>query len=209
MTRCSSAALRTGSSGTATCPGRQYQAAVFQGRYAPRENLTFSGAWTIQLQNEGNYEGEEEFEPAITSRHRRLSLRRSLPMRNLPDGRLRTFQRHRARVWAIYLTVLKEAGDLSVSGLWRFESGRPYSLMATNEPLTDIQHDLLARLRGRARDQPGSVLHDRGSETFPSHGLFDVSRQLFAPGVPRRSPVDQDRRLQSVQQHTLMASTPP
>ena len=41
---------------------RRYQAAVLQGRYALR-GLTLNANWTIQLKNEGNYEGEEAGHP--------------------------------------------------------------------------------------------------------------------------------------------------
>ena len=167
-------------------PERQYQAAVFQGRYALRQDLTLNGAWTIQRQNEGNYEGEEQFEPASPSRIGDFP-EAFTAERNFPDGRLRTFQRHRARVWAIYLADLQAAGTLSVSGLWRFESGRPYSLMATNEPLTDIQYDLLSEYV----DPPfGQDLYfgERGSETFPSHALFDVSVNYAIPVFRELSP---------------------
>lgn len=160
-------------------PRRRYQAAVLEGRYALRPDLTVNGSWTIQLENDGNYEGEEPFEPARPSRIGDFPEAFAAD-RNFPEGRLRTFQRHRARAWAIYRTDFEQHGALSVSGLWRIESGRPYSLVAVNEPLTDIQLDLLADYA----NQPGVqdiYFGERGSGTFPGHALFDVSANYAIP----------------------------
>ena len=159
-------------------PERQYQALVFQGRYAPRAHVTFNGSWTIQLQNEGNYEGEAPAEPAIPSVIGNYPESLS-EARHYPTGRLQTFQRHRARVWGIYDHSFGSAGDLTASGLWRFESGRPYSLVA-RQLLTGIQEDLLADYVDLPEDQQ-VFYSDRGFETFPSHALFDVSLNYSLP----------------------------
>ena len=159
-------------------PERRYQALVFEGRYAPRAHVTFNGSWTIQLQNEGNYEGEAPTEPAIPSVIGNYPEALS-ETRHYPTGRLQTFQRHRARVWGIYDHSFGSAGDLTASGLWRFESGRPYSLVA-RQLLTGIQEDLLADYVDLPEDQQ-VFFSDRGFETFPSHALFDVSLNYSVP----------------------------
>jgi hypothetical protein len=50
---------------------RRYQAVVFQGQSANRA-MTLNGNWTIELQNDGNYEGENTNQPGATSADRRL-----------------------------------------------------------------------------------------------------------------------------------------
>jgi hypothetical protein len=167
-------------------PERAYQALIFQGRYAPLSRLTFNGSWTVQLKNDGNYEGEGLGDPAIPS------VIGDYPevlseARHFPTGRLAAFQRHRARVWSIYDHSLGTRGDVTVSGLWRFESGRPYSLVALDQPLSDTQLDLLADYADSPAGQP-LFFDERGSETFPSHALFDVSLNYSLPLYGRVRP---------------------
>ena len=90
-------------------PERKYQALVFQGRYAPRAHVTLNGSWTIQLQNEGNYEGEAISEPAIPSVIGNYPEAIS-EARHYPTGRLQTFQRHRARIWGDLRSFVRTGG---------------------------------------------------------------------------------------------------
>ena len=159
-------------------PARQYQALVFQGRYTPRAHVTFNGSWTLQLKDEGNYEGEEPADPASASVIGNYPEALS-EARHYPTGRLQTFQRNRARVWGIYDHSFGKGGDISASGLWRFESGRPYSL-TTRQLLTGIQQDLLEDYVDQPEDQQ-VFYSERGVETFPSHALFDVSLNYSLP----------------------------
>lgn len=160
-------------------PERHYQALVFQGRYRLLDHLSLYGAWTIQLQNEGNFEGENANQPGAPS------VIGDYPeafnaARHYPMGRLQNFQRHRARVWGIYDADLKKYGTMSVSGLWRFESGLAYSLVATGQRLTSVQRSLLADYVDEPQSQD-VYFGERGSETFPSYGLFDVSLNYGVP----------------------------
>jgi outer membrane receptor for ferrienterochelin and colicin len=162
-------------------PERHYQAAVFEGRYRLQNRWTVYGAWTIQLKNEGNYAGEATNQPGSPS------IIGDYPeaftaARNYPIGRLGTFQHHRARIWSIYDFDLGHAGDLSVSGLLRLESGQAYSLVATGQALTSIQESLLDKAGYVDRPNSQSVYFgERGSETFPGYALFDVSANYAIP----------------------------
>ena len=82
-------------------------------------------------------------------------------------------------MWGIYDHSFGAAGDLTASGLWRFESGRPYSLTA-GQLLTSIQEDLLADYADLPEDQQ-IFFGERGSGLFPSHALFDVSLNYSLP----------------------------
>jgi hypothetical protein len=151
---------------------RHYQGLVFQGRYVLGK-WTVNGFWTVQLKNEGNYEGENANQPGAPS------IIGDFPeafnaARNYPFGRLQDFQRHRVRLWTIRNFELGHLGALSVSGLLRVESGLVYSLRATNQPLTPTQEALLAAYP----DAPSSqtvYFGDRGSQTFPGYGVLDAS----------------------------------
>ena len=112
---------------------RQYQAMVFQSRYRMRNNWSINGHYTVQLQNDGNYEGEGTNQPG------NKSLIGDFPEafpenRYYPDGRLQDFQRNRMRIWSIYNVGLGGAGDMSVSGLWRVEGERVFSAPSETFP---------------------------------------------------------------------------
>jgi hypothetical protein len=158
---------------------RDYDAMVLQGRYNLMNNLTLNGHWTVQLRNEGNFEGEAANQPAISSTIGDYPEAFS-EARNYPTGRLSDFQRHRARIWAIYNVRAGRAGDFSVSGLWRYEGAQSYSLRATNQPLTDIQ---LARLAAYP-DSPASqtiYFGGRGTELFNGYSGLDFSINYNIP----------------------------
>ena len=161
-------------------PTRKYQAAIFQGRYRLTSNWTAYGAWTIQLQNEGNYEGEATNQPGIPSIIGDYPEAFSAE-RNFPIGRLANFQRNRARLWTIY-NFNPGIGDLSLSGLWRIESGTSYSLVATGQDLTDTQFTILedAGYPDSPADQD-IYFGERGSETFPGFAAVDFAATYQVP----------------------------
>jgi hypothetical protein len=162
---------------------REYHGMVFQSRYRFSSSWNVAGHYTLQLRNHGNYEGEGTNQPG------NKSLIGDYPEaftaeRNFPDGRLQDFQRHRLRVWSVYTQGMGAFGDLSVSGLWRVDSGRVYSLAARNQSVTATQ----AALIGAAGypDLPSSTgnmvfFGERGSETFPGYGLLDASVNYNIP----------------------------
>jgi carboxypeptidase family protein len=164
---------------------RQYQGMVFQSRYTPSSRLTVNGQYTLQLKNEGNYEGEGTNTPGSTSRIGDYpEAYTPEPGRFFPDGRLQGFEKHRLRAWTIYNFGLGRAGDLSVSGLWRYDSGAVFSLRALSQPLTSIQRGILAR--AGYVDAPGSstlYFDDRGTQTFEGYGLVDFDLSYNIPVV--------------------------
>src|SRR5688572_26620955 len=131
---------------------REYQAAVLQGRYRLFNRLTVNGNYTIQLRNHGNYEGEGTNTPGSTSIIGDYPEALS-EARHFPEGRLQNFQRHKVRAWAIYDMDLGRAGDLSVSGLVRVDSGLAYSLAQRGVSATATQRNILAA--AGYPDQPG------------------------------------------------------
>ena len=92
---------------------RRYQAMVFQSSYRIRNYLSVNGNYTVQLENNGNYEGEGGQQSGV------LSTIGNYPEawiadRYYPDGKLQNFQRNRARIWAIYNVGMGAFGDVVV-----------------------------------------------------------------------------------------------
>jgi outer membrane receptor for ferrienterochelin and colicin len=158
---------------------RRYQAAIVQGRYRVRSNWTAQAAWTVQLQNEGNYVGEAPNNPGRTTLYGDYPEAFSAS-RNFPVGRLQGYQRHRARLWTIYDLDLESRGDLRLSALWRLESGRAYSNALEGVGLTEGQASLLGEYASRPFMQD-VFFGGRGTETFPGYGLLDVAANYAVP----------------------------
>ena len=160
---------------------RQYQALVFQSRYRVTNSWSINGHYTVELKNEGNYEGEGTNTPGSTS------LLGDYPeafsaARNYPDGNLQNFQRNRLRIWSIYNFGMGPVGDLSISGLWRYEGARVYTLAARNQTLSATQARILAAAGYPDAPQLQTVYFaDRGSESFAGYGLVDASINYNVP----------------------------
>jgi hypothetical protein len=153
-------------------PQRQYHGLELQTGYRVNDALHIWGDWTIQLRNEGTFEGEGASTPAIGSPEGDYP-ELLVSDRNFPSGRIDDFQRHRVRVWSVYRFGLKEYGSLDISPLWRVNSGRTYSLVANGVPLSAVQ---VSRNPGYA-GVPSQQLFfgERGSESFNGYGLFDLA----------------------------------
>ena len=167
---------------------RNYDGLEFQGRYQAADNFLIDGSYSVQLRNEGNFEGEARNMPGIPSSA--FDYPEITPEnRYFPTGRLDSFQRHKIRVWGIYNLELGTAGVVDLGGVWRYNSGRAYSLR-TQISTTATQQATLANL-GYV-DAPGSrtvyFSQGRGSETFDGYGLFDLSVHYSIPVWESLSP---------------------
>jgi hypothetical protein len=169
-------------------PERNYQALLLQTNYRLRNNLQVEGHWTIQLRNEGNFEGEAANQPGISSSVGDYP-EILVPSRNFPIGRLNDFQRHKVRLWAIYTQGLGRFGDLDVAPIVRIDSGTTYSLFASDVDLSAVQ---LARNPGYARLPGGGTqtlfFGERGSETFEGFALMDLAMTYRIPVFRSVSP---------------------
>ncbi|HXI31624.1 MAG TPA: carboxypeptidase regulatory-like domain-containing protein, partial [Vicinamibacterales bacterium] len=160
---------------------RQYQGMVFQGRYTISSNWTAYGQYTLQLKNEGNYEGEGTNTPGSTSQIGNYPEIFNAA-RSYPDGRLQDFQRSRINAWTVYNWRMGAAGDLSFSGLWNYNSARVYSLVARNQGITAIQNGILES--AGYPDSPGVqtvYFGNRGSEEFAGYGIVNTSVNYNVP----------------------------
>ena len=160
---------------------RNYDAMLFQGQYRVAENFVLDGSWTVQLSNEGNFEGEAPNRPAIASPA--FDYPEITPgTRYYPTGRLDEFQRHKTRVWGIYNLGVGNS-TLDIGGMWRYNSGRSYSIVATRQGQSDIQAGILDSLGYAGSPDPRTLFFNsgRGSESFEGYGLFDLSLQYSIP----------------------------
>jgi outer membrane receptor protein involved in Fe transport len=168
---------------------RQYQGLVFQSRYRLRNNWSINGHYTIQLENDGNYEGEGTNQPGS------VSVIGDYPeafpaARYYPEGRLQNFQRNRFRLWSVYNVGMGVLGDLSISGLWRVEGSRAYSLAIRNVATTATQRAILTAAGYDDAPVQNHIFFggERGTERFPGYGLFDVSINYNVPVFRSLSP---------------------
>ena len=161
---------------------RQFQSLVFQSRYRVRNNWSVNGHYTLQLQNDGNYEGEETNMPGDPSTIGDYP--EAFPEnRYYPEGRLQNFQRNRFRLWSVYNFGMGAGGDLSVSGLWRVEGARSYSLSIRNVPTNAKQQQILVAAGYPDAPQQTHLFFgdERGTESFPSYGIFDLDINYNIP----------------------------
>jgi hypothetical protein len=162
-------------------PQRDYQGLQLQGNYRLRSNWSVEGHWTLQLQNDGSFEGENTNQPGVSSAFGNYP--EVFPVsRYVPTGRLNDFQRHKVRLWTIYSLQLGRFGSVDVAPLWRYNSALTYSLAAGAVPLSATQ---LARNPGYANISPQTTatlfFAERGSERFASHGLVDLAVSYQIP----------------------------
>jgi Carboxypeptidase regulatory-like domain len=162
---------------------REYRGLTLQSDYRMRGDLVVSGHYTVQLRNNGTFAGEaanvpgsspiyadypEVWGPAID--------------RYQPDGRLYDFQRHKLRAYAIYSPDFGRFGSMSVSPLWRVNSGQVFSYIANSYPITAIE---LARNPGypdiSASNTAGLYFGDRGAGEFKGYGVLDFSATYNVP----------------------------
>ncbi len=157
-------------------PKREYRAVQLMGQHRVMSALSVNGHLTVQLKNDGNFEGETP-NPAgsvFGDYPEMLSLTRSAP-----DGRLDDFQRAKVRVWADYHAKLGEYGSLNITPIYRYNSAKTYSLVLNGQPLSAIQ---AARNPGYARTPTQAIFFgERGSQSFDGFALVDLA---LTYGVP-------------------------
>ena len=160
-------------------PVRDYMALQFLGRYPVTPRFTLQANYTLQLKNEGNFEGEGANTPGISSLIGDYPEIHD-PARHFPIGRLNDFQRHKVVAWGTYNLGLGRFGSSDLSLLYRHDSPLTYSLIAASVPLTGTQEDLLAPYASGPSDQD-LFFAKRGSEEFASTNLFDFGVQYQVP----------------------------
>ena len=151
---------------------RDYRALQVQGRFSPRRNLTLDGHWTWEIENDGNYVGENFGNPFVASAIGDFP-EIFVPERNFPSGALPSHQEHKLRLWAHYDVDLCPGGDLGLSLLFRHDSARTYS-HAAFAPIFPAQQ---ANDPGYAAPPTFQQIFfgGRGSQEFEDVSVFDLS----------------------------------
>ena len=144
-------------------PQRDFQALQMLGRYRLSDRWLLNVHWTVQLQNEGDFDGELRGHPGVPSCFG-VYPEILVPSRACPRGDLWGFQRHRVLLWSSYDLNLGRFGQTSVTALYLYDSGHSYSLGAV-VPVSSVQ---LARDPGYARPPQTTVafLGNRGTERY-------------------------------------------
>jgi hypothetical protein len=186
---------------------RDYQAVQFLGRHSVRDNLYLNGHYTLQLKNDGNFEGEAANQPGLPSDLGNYP-EILVPARNFPDGRLDDFQRHKVRLWAVYSQSLGRAGSIDIAPMWKYNSARTYSLAAAPVALTAAQ---LAANPGYARLPGGGAqtlyFGERGTEEFAGYGVVDLAASYQVPAWRAVSPWIKLELFNALNNDTLIAWT--
>jgi len=160
---------------------RVYDGMVFQSRYQLSNRWTINGQYTLELRNEGNYEGEGTNTPGSTSRIGDYP--EAFPeARFYPTGCLNNFERSRIRAWSIYNFRMGGMGDLSVSGLWRYDSPQVYSIRVLNVPPAAAQRAILRAAGYPDLPQNSNVYYDgRNTQEFAGYGMVDANISYNIP----------------------------
>lgn len=158
-------------------PKREYDAFDVQSGWQASQALSVAGQWTVQLRNNGNFEGESANSPAVPSiiaDNPEMFVERDFPM-----GRLDDFQRSKVRMWASYSLGLGQAGRLDLAPMYRYNSARTFSYVAT----VAMSAQQLANNPGYARPPASQTLYfgDRGAGTFAGYGLVDLATTWSVP----------------------------
>ena len=156
---------------------REYDAIDLQSGWQPLKSLHVAGQWTMQLRNEGNFEGESANNPAVPSivaDYPEIYVARDYPMGHLDD-----YQRHKVRVWASYGLNLGAAGRLDLAPLYRYNSGRTFSYTA---PVA-MSAQQIAADPGYARRPTSQTLYfgERGAGQFEGFGVMDFATTWSVP----------------------------
>ena len=158
---------------------RAYQALQCLANYRVTNEWYVGGHWTVQLENEGNFEGEAGNQPG------NYSIIWDRPEfytadRHYPTGRFDDYQQHRVRLYTTYDVKFGKGGTATVGALYRYDSPLTYSLLTNNVPITAQQ---LALNPGYARPPTTQTLYyaARGTGEFDSSNLFDFSLYYEIP----------------------------
>ncbi len=181
---------------------RKYDGVQFQAAYRATSRWNVSGNYTLQINNDGNQEGEGTNQPGAPSFFPGYYPEIFNEARTYPIGRLSGFQKHAVRAWTTYDLGLGRVGDLNPGLLYRFDSGRAYSIRSTGRALTPVQRTIGGALYP---DLPTSqtIFYSlgRGTENYENAHLFDLAVTYSLPFYKSAQHLGQGRDAEHVQLH--------
>jgi hypothetical protein len=169
-------------------PTRKYDGLQFLGSYRINNRWRVEGNWTVQINNEGNFEGEAANTPGVSSTFGNYP-EILTAARNFPLGNLAQFERNRVRLFTIYTVPFGRFGSLDAGVIDRYDSPLSYSLVATGQPLSDIQTAILDQLGYASAPSSQSIYFgNRGSQRFKGSNQIDLSLNYSIPVVKTLRP---------------------
>lgn len=167
-------------------PQRKYEALLLQGRYRITSGWSAEAHWTLQIKNEGNFEGELPNNPGSPSPfgdYPEILVR----ARSFPYGRFDDFQRHKMRVFSYWDVALGKAGKTSVGLIYRYDSPLTFSYFVLSFPTSSIQR---SRNPGYANVPTTQQVFfgGRGAGSFEGAHLFDIALNYDIPVYRTFSP---------------------
>ena len=153
-------------------PQRSYEGFQLQGRYRITNAWTVDVAWTHQLENEGNYEGEggQAIGATIFGDRPEMGV-----ARNNPVGRFDDYQHNRIRLWTAYQLDLGKAGGLDFGMVYRYDSPQTFSY-TTNAAPSAIQNSRNPGYRQAFAGGSQTIFFgDRGIGEFNKTSLVDFA----------------------------------
>ena len=160
-------------------PVREYEAVQILGRYRLSDSWTVDGNYTLQLKNDGNFEGESTGRTDLSSVIGDYPEIRT-PSSSFPVGRLNGFQEHKLRAWTNYYLGLGRAGSLNLGFLANWDSGRVLSRVSTF-PITAAQREILDSLYVDGPTSQTVYYGTRGDVEFDDSYTFDVAINYQLP----------------------------
>ncbi len=160
---------------------RKYRAVQLASRYRLTNNWSVEGNYTLQLDNDGNFEGEDTNQPGNTSVFGDYP-EVLIDSRYAPNGRLDGFQEHKLRLWTSYNFDFGTFGSLATSVIYSYDSGRAYSIADENFRGSSVQNATVAALG--YQNTPGIrtlFFGERGTEKFEDTSVFDVALTYSVP----------------------------
>jgi outer membrane receptor protein involved in Fe transport len=161
-------------------PERDYKAIQMQGGYRITDRWVAYANWTMQIENDGNFEGEATNQPGNYSIFGDYPEMLGLDRIN-PVGRINDFQRHKVRAWSSYDLGLGKFGTAAFGLLYRMDTPQTYSLSAAAVPISAAQR---SRDPGYARPPTAQTLFfdERGSESYgKTIHVIDLSLNYEVP----------------------------
>lgn len=161
-------------------PVRRYQGLQLLGRYNLRSNLIVNGNYTLQIKNEGSFEGEAGNQPGNTSIIENYPEITSAA-RHYPVGRIDDFQRHKIRMFVVYMQDLGRFGSIDLAPIWRYNSAQTFSFQTLGVALTPTQRALNPGYRLTGITSQTIFYEGRGTEEFAGYGVVDFAASYQIP----------------------------
>ena len=160
---------------------RKFDSLQLVSSYRMSDKLSAWAHYTMQLKNEGNFEGEAANQPGnysiIGDRPEIIS-----EERHFPSGRLAQFQRHKVRAAVSLGQGLGRAGLVNLGLLYRYDSPLTFSFWSQLVPPTATQRAMATAAGYAGIFSSQTIFYEgRGTGEFEAQHLFDLAFNYDVP----------------------------